>query len=101
MAVATGSRAPKEPAEAPKAQTKTPYVVLVRVAATESAPESWAVAGEGEGASRLDAIKAVLGGEKASPGSYKAVPTRSWQETVEVGSETKTVVSFKPAGSPG
>jgi hypothetical protein len=67
-------------------------MVLVRAQGGEE--DGWSVVGSGSGASRLDAIKAVLG-ENAAPGSYKAVPMRSWQETVEVGSETKTVVNFR------
>ena len=100
MTTATEEKANSQPAKAAAPEkteaAKGSYAVLERTGGPEVA---WREIGvDIEAGSALVAIKAVVGGdEQAKPGTYRAIPMRSWHAPITVRAEKKTVVSFEEA----
>jgi hypothetical protein len=76
----------------------TEYVVLIDTGTDDGGSKpDYRVAGRTTATSKEAAVKAVAseGGSSPKPGSYKAVPARSWDDTVKLDVLTVTKVTAK------
>jgi hypothetical protein len=91
-----GAEKVAEPKAPQKKAAPTAYVVLEQLKHDTVALEvSWVEIGRAAATSPIAAIKMVVGtDEKAKPGTYRAVPERSWQRPVMVAMQQRTEVLF-------
>lgn len=76
-------------------QDPTDYVVLQY----QVGSDSWRQINRVSARSRAEAIKLGYRTDEEQEGSFKAIPLRSWELTVDVRTETKVVAHFSEASA--